>query len=184
MWLFNRGGEQPLRYNQIASMQKTVPKLVADIEFGSTIIPASLSGRPSLVAGFNNLFLLQDIVMMISLCSHSEYDIGKLFYSTLSSVSTISDFILRKVRGFLMVILLECTKMELLADGNEKPLSKKSKAKPSAFSRKSKGKTRNVKRPNPVPRSCADDFLCEKSLKVLFSSLMSFWIHNKFCGWF
>ncbi|KAM1140447.1 hypothetical protein ACFX19_041219 [Malus domestica] len=165
MWLFNRGGEQPLRYNQIASMQKTVPKRVADIEFGSSIIPASLSGRPSLVAGFNNLFLLQDIVMMISLCNHSEYDIGKLFYSTLSSVSTISDFILRKVRGFLMVILLECTKMELLADGNEKPLSKKSKAKPSAFSRKSKGKNRNVKRPNPVPRSCADDFLCEKSLK-------------------
>ncbi|PQM37288.1 uncharacterized protein Pyn_36362 [Prunus yedoensis var. nudiflora] len=139
MWLFNTGVEQPLRYNHNVFTRKTVPKLVADTEFGSSIIPASLSGESaSLVGAFNNLVLLQDIVVMISLCRHSEYDKGKLFYSTLSSISTISDFILRKVRGFLMVILLDCTKLELLAEG-DKSLPKKSKAKPSACSRKSKG---------------------------------------------
>lgn len=168
MWLFNTGVEQPLRYSHNVSTRKTVPKLVADTEFGSSIIPASLSGESaSLVGAFNNLVLLQDIVVMISLCRHSEYDKGKLFYSTLSSISTISDFILRKVRGFLMVILLDCTKLELLAEG-DKSLPKKSKAKPSAGSRKSKGRTRNMKRPSPGPRPCTDDFLCEKSLKVLF----------------
>lgn len=169
MWLFNTGMEQPLRYNHIVSMRKTVPKLVADTGFGSSIIPASLSGKPaSLADAFNNLFVLQDIIMMISLCRHSEYDKGKFFYSTLSSISTISDFILRKIRGFLMVLLLDCTKLELLAEGNEKCLPKKPKAKPSASSRKSKGRARNMKRPNPVPRSCTDDFLCETSAKVLF----------------
>lgn len=171
MWLFNTGVEQPLRYNHNVSTRKTVPKLVADTEFGSSIIPASLSGESaSLVSAFNNLVLLQDIVMMISLCRHSEYDKGKLFYSTLSSISTISDFILRKVRGFLMVILLDCTKLELLAEG-DKSLPKKSKAKPSACSRKSKGRTRNMKRPNSGPRPCTDDFLGEKSLKDLNCTL-------------
>lgn len=168
MWLFNTGMEQPLRYNHIVSMRKTVPKLVADAEFGSSIIPASLSGKPaSLADAFNNLFVLQDIIMVISLCRHSEYDKGKFFYSTLSSISTISDFILRKIRGFLMVLLLDCTKLELLAEGNEKCLPKKPKAKPSASSRKSKGRARNMKRPNPIPRSCTDDFLCETSAKDL-----------------
>lgn len=168
MWLFNTGVEQPLRYNHNVSRRTTVPKLVADTEFGSSNLPASLSGKPaSLAAAFNNLFVLQDLVTMISLCRDSEYDKGKLFYSTLSSISTISDFLLRKVRGFLMVILLDCTKMELLAEGNEKSLPKKSKTKPSSCNRKSKGKARNMKRSNPVPKSCADDVLCEKSLKVL-----------------
>ncbi|XP_061998329.1 uncharacterized protein LOC133715725 isoform X2 [Rosa rugosa] len=168
MWLANTGMEQPLRYNHNVSMRKTVPKLVADTEFGSSIIPASLSGKPaSLADAFNNLFVLQDIITMISLCRHNEYDKGKFFYSTLSSISTISDFILRKIRGFLMVLLLDCTKLELLAEGNEKCLPKKPKAKPSASSRKSKGRSHNMKRPNPVPRSCTDEFLCETSAKDL-----------------
>ncbi|XP_004308471.1 PREDICTED: uncharacterized protein LOC101305610 [Fragaria vesca subsp. vesca] len=168
MWLLNTGMEQPLRYNHIVSMRKTVPKLVADTEFGSSIIPASLSGKPaSLADAFNNLFVLQDIIKMISLCCNNEYDKGKFFYSTLSSISTISDFILRKLRGFLMVLLLDCTKLELLSEGNEKCLSKKTKAKPSASSRKSKGRASNMKRPNPVPMSCTDEVLCETSAKDL-----------------
>ena len=171
MWLLNTGMEQPLRYNHIVSMRKTVPKLVADTEFGSSIIPASLSGKPaSLADAFNNLFVLQDIIKMISLCRHNEYDKGKFFYSTLSSISTISDFILRKLRGFLMVLLLDYTQLELLSEGNEKCLSKKPKAKPSASSRKSKGRARYMKRPNPVPMSCTDEVLCETSAKVLFQS--------------
>ncbi|XP_050387104.1 uncharacterized protein LOC126803343 isoform X2 [Argentina anserina] len=168
MWLVNTGMEKPLRYNHIVSMRKTVPKLVADTEFGSSIIPVSLSGKPaSLADAFNNLVVLQDIIKMISLCRDNEYDKGKFFYSTLSSISTISDFILRKLRGFLMVLLLDCTKLELLAEGNEKCLSKKSKAKPNASNRKSKGKACNLNRPNPVPMSCTDDVLCETSAKDL-----------------
>ncbi|XP_030966508.1 uncharacterized protein LOC115987155 isoform X3 [Quercus lobata] len=52
-------------------------------------------------------------------------------------------------------------------EGIEKSLPYKSKEKPGACSRRKKGRTRNMKRGNPIPRSHLDDFPCEKSLKDL-----------------
>ena len=139
LWLFNTGVELPLRCNYAASTRKSVSTLAAGTEFGSTIIPASLSGKSSSVANtFNNLLVLQDIVRMTSFCGHSDYDEGKIFFSTLSSICTISDFILRRLRGLLMVLSLDCTKLELIAEGNDKPLPNKSKGKLGACNRNKK----------------------------------------------
>ncbi|KAL5539403.1 hypothetical protein UlMin_044722 [Ulmus minor] len=154
IWLFNTGAELPLRYNDIINTRKTVPTLPADAEFGSNLVPASRSGKPaSFSNALNSLFVLQDIVMMKSLCEDSICG-GRIFFSTLGSLCTVSDFILRKVRGFLMVISLDCTKLELIAEGNDRSSSNKTKGKIGACSRKKKGKARNGKKLNPVSVSC------------------------------
>ncbi|EYU30539.1 hypothetical protein MIMGU_mgv1a025631mg [Erythranthe guttata] len=80
----------------------------------------------------------------------------KLFYSSLDCVNSIADIILRKLRELLMVISLDCTKIELLGEGNKNSHAKKSTEKHVANNRKKKGKNRN-KKSNPVPRPCQDD---------------------------
>ncbi|KAF8379237.1 hypothetical protein HHK36_028669 [Tetracentron sinense] len=167
MWLFSEGAEQPLRYSSTLSCQRTIPALsAADAEFGLAIIPASVSGKPpSLANVFNGLLVLQDISAMILACLHSEYEKEKLFFSTLYSVHTISDGILRKLRGLLMVVSLDCTKLELLGEGNLNSPLNKSKEKLAVGNRRGKGKSRNMKRLNPVPRSAGADFSLEKPLE-------------------
>ncbi|XP_024032775.1 uncharacterized protein LOC112095306, partial [Morus notabilis] len=158
LWLFNTGLERPSRYKHTVNTRKTVSTLEADAEFGSNIVPASVSGKSaSLSNSLNSLFVLRDIVMTASLCQDSICDDkGKIFFSTLSSICTVSDFILRKVRGFLMVISLDCTKLELISEENVKSSPIKSKGKVSSCSRKKKGKTRNTKKLNPVEGGCVD----------------------------
>ena len=142
--------------------------MTVEAEFGSTIIPVTLSGKPtSVVNAFSSLLVLKDIIMIILSCQNSEYDAGKLFFSTLGSVCTISDCILRKLRGFLMVVSLDCTKLELLGEGIEKSLPNKSKEKLSACSRRKKGRSRNMKKVIPFLRSSLDDFPCNNFLEIL-----------------
>lgn len=184
LWLFNTGLERPSRYKHTVNTRKTVSTLEADAEFGSNIVPASVSGKSaSLSNSLNSLFVLRDIVMTASLCQDSVCDDkGKIFFSTLSSICTVSDFILRKVRGFLMVISLDCTKLELISEENVKSSPIKSKGKVSSCSRKKKGKTRNTKKLNPVEGGCVDSR--DKSPKVSSCPLFlegfaeAFYSHN------
>ncbi|XP_062091560.1 uncharacterized protein LOC133797618 isoform X2 [Humulus lupulus] len=174
LWLFNTGAERPMRYKySTVNTRKTIPALAADVEFGSNVVPASLSGKPaSLSNAFNSLFVLLDIVTMTAaLCQGSEYDKGKLFFSTMSSICTISDFILRKVRGFLMVISLDCTKLELITEENVKSSPIKSKGKVGACSNKKKGRTRSTKKLNLVSGGCVTVDSREKILKDLDCAL-------------
>ncbi|XP_057980849.1 uncharacterized protein LOC131166376 isoform X2 [Malania oleifera] len=163
MWAFSVGMEQPLRYNSFVSSQRTITAPSADVEFGSTIAPASVSGKITpLPQIFNGLLVLWDILTMLLSCQHSEYDKEKLFFSTLGSVSTISDCVLRKLRTFLMVISLDCTKIELLGEGTSKCPPNKMKENSGAGSRRKKRKTRNMKRVNPVSAFQGDNLTrCE-----------------------
>lgn len=173
LWLFNVGVERPLRYSYTVNRRKTIPTLVADAEFGSNFVPASLSGKPALLSNaLTSLFVLQDIVKMTSLHQDSEYDSAKIFFSTLSSICTVSDSILRKVRGFLMVISLDCTKLELIAEENLKSSPIKSKGKVGASSRKKKGRTHNAKKLNSVSGECVTVDSCDKSFKVSSCALL------------
>lgn len=67
-----------------------------------------------------------------------------------------------------MALSLDCTKLELTAEVNDKSLPNKSQGKLGACNRKKKGKTRNSEKLNAAPRSCLDVLPCDKSLKVLF----------------
>ena len=68
-----------------------------------------------------------------------------------------------------MVVSLDCTKLELLEEGNSNFPMKKSKEKIGAASRRKKGKTRNMKRLNPIPASSGEDAQLDKAIKVLLS---------------
>lgn len=167
-WLFNAGGGQLVKYKYYGSAQRTDHAVSDHVEVGSIMIPSSLSGRPKSFFNFSNgLFALQDILNIILSCQHGEYDTDEIFFSTLGSVSTISDCIFRKLRGLLMVVLLDFTKVELLGEGNLKSAPNKSKEKLGAGGRKKRARTRNTKK-NPVPLSCGDDSKSCEPLKVTF----------------
>ncbi|GAB4861927.1 hypothetical protein Ancab_037182 [Ancistrocladus abbreviatus] len=153
MWLFGKGAEQPQRYNHGVSSKR----FRRDAEFGLTMSIPSCSANPSsLVCVINDLLVLQDIVGMILVCDHGNYDKETLFFSSLDSVNTIWDSILRKLRGMLMVVSLDSTKLELLEDEELKVSLNKSKEKVGRASHKKKGKTRNFKKPNSTSRSEVD----------------------------
>ncbi|GLT84385.1 hypothetical protein SLE2022_026200 [Rubroshorea leprosula] len=169
MWLFNAGVmEQPIRYNYTDLSWETAPKLLPDAAFGVAIKSDTVYGKGTSLAGiFHHLLVLQDIMSVILSCQHSEYDIGKVHFSTLGSISTISDGLFRKLRGFLMVISLDCTKRELLGDESLRSSPNKSKEKVGASNRKKKGRSKNLKRQNPAPRSGVYEIKLEKPLKDL-----------------
>ncbi|XVF33541.1 hypothetical protein REPUB_Repub17cG0177500 [Reevesia pubescens] len=168
-WLFNAGAvERKMRYNYSEILMGTASKPPEDAEFGIIITSGSRSRKPtSLTNVFSSLFVLQDIVTVVLSCYDNECDIGKVFFSALGSISTICDSIFRKLRGFLMAISLDCTKLELLGEVNFNSSSDKSKDKISGGSRKKKGKSRNIKKKNPVLKTGMDGLPPEKPLKDL-----------------
>ncbi|KAH9788440.1 NTP transf 2 domain-containing protein [Citrus sinensis] len=166
MWLFNAGMKQSSRFYHSKSLQRTISTLSVDVECGLAISPASLSGIPaSLATVFSGLFVLQDITTMVLSSQHNEYDIEKIFFSSLRFVSTTTDCLLRKLRGLLMVVSLDCTKLELFGEGNFKSSPNKSKEKPSTIGRRKKCRACSTKRQNPLPKSALDELSLDKPPK-------------------
>ncbi|KGN56351.1 uncharacterized protein LOC101221970 isoform X3 [Cucumis sativus] len=156
MGLFSAEWNRPFRYNCTTSPPRSMLTSQADLHIDFNIIPDTHSGKPYLLSNiFRNLLVLQDIVTMVSSCLHDEYYKCNLFYSTLGSICAIPDCILRKLREFLMFISLDCTKFELLGEGNGKSFPSKSREQVGASSRRKKGKSR--KSQNPALRACVDD---------------------------
>lgn len=168
IWLYSAGVDKLLQYNCPASAQRTIRTITDDTEFGTVITPVTFCKKPAALArAFNSLFVLTDVNMMLASSLNIEYDIGTLFFSSLSSVCTISDCILRKIRGFLMAVSLDCTKLELLEEELDKSSSSKSKEKLSVSNRKKKGRTRSTKRQNPASKTPVGGISCENPHKVL-----------------
>lgn len=165
-WLFRAGVEESLRYTSTKSHRRITKATSVDAEFGS-ILPATDSSNPAPFANIvNSLFVLLDILTIVLSCRRQEYDEEKLFYSTVGSVSTIADCISRKLRGLLMVVSLDCIKLELLGEGNLRSPPNKCKEKLGAGSRKKKGRTRNPKRLNPAPMNHGGDCTFDEPVKV------------------
>ncbi|KAI9117830.1 hypothetical protein K1719_011245 [Acacia pycnantha] len=158
IWLYSTGIGQSLPYNYSASAERMIRIFPDDLEFGKSIRPPTFSRRPaSLDRAFNSLSVLQDLNKMMSLCCNSDYDIEKLFFSSLGSVCTISDCIIRKLRGFFMFISIDSTRLELLGEEPDKSSSSIAKEKLSNCGHKKKGRVRNSKKLNPVPKSRVND---------------------------
>ncbi|KAK6920321.1 polymerase, nucleotidyl transferase domain [Dillenia turbinata] len=144
-WLFSLG-ERPSTSN--VSFPQKIAALSADPEFCFPLIQPSVFKKipSSLCKSFNRLYVLQQIIAVISECGQNKYDKDKLFYSTLSSIGAITDSALRKLRGFLIAVSLESTKLELLGEGNTKSPSTQSKGKLCTSTPKKKGKAGNSKK--------------------------------------
>ncbi|XP_074354322.1 uncharacterized protein LOC141693199 isoform X2 [Apium graveolens] len=158
----------PLRYDKVVSDQRTICAPQGSLaDFNSTTTSASVSGMATSADNIcRSLYILQDISAMLLSCNHSsEHAYEELFFSSLGSVNSTSNFVFRKLRGLLMVVSVDYTKLELLEEVNGKCSTKKIKEKPSATSRRKKGKTRNTKKVSSVGSSI-DDPKLDKSSKV------------------
>lgn len=159
----------PSSYDKAVLRQKSsyVPQgSVAD--FNSTLTSGFVSGTASSSVEYicRCLSILQDISALLLSCNlSSEHANEELFFSSLGSVNSTSNFVFRKLRGLLMVVSLDCTKLELFEEVNGKCSTKKCTEKSSATSRRKKGKSRNTKKVSSV-RSSIDDPKLDNSSKV------------------
>ncbi|KAJ4951824.1 hypothetical protein NE237_028656 [Protea cynaroides] len=165
IWLCGGAAEKTVKDNDSASHQKTIlPNFGIDAEFCLVVLPAAISGKCTPFTNlFNGLLVLREMSAMILACQQNEYEKDKLFFSTLGSVHSISDCILRKVRDLLMVISSDCIKMELLGEGNMKSRMNKSEEKLGVGNRRRKRRGRNQKRQNLGGKSSRASFALEKS---------------------
>ncbi|XP_068669814.1 uncharacterized protein [Aristolochia californica] len=138
---FSAGSNRRLRHVPTALHERY------NVDFVLGIIPASVSGKPyQLANALSNLLVLRDISTMLSVCKLSKTENEKLFFSTLGSVSTVSDCILRRLRGVLMVVSSKYLQLELLRDESLKvPVNK-----PIG---KGKNRGQNLKKHNTIPKS-------------------------------
>ncbi|XP_058221627.1 uncharacterized protein LOC131331748 isoform X4 [Rhododendron vialii] len=166
-WLFSSGADRSMRFKSTMLPQRTIPTLPrTDGEICPSVRPASISGKPSSFANmFYGLSVLQEISSILLACQHGEFAKERVLFSSLPFVSTVSDCIFRKLRGLMMVVSLDCTKLELLEEVNSNLPMKKSKEKIGAASRRKKGRTRNIKSVNPIPRSSGDDARFDEAVK-------------------
>ncbi|KAF8020459.1 hypothetical protein BT93_G1006 [Corymbia citriodora subsp. variegata] len=166
LWAFSLEPHPSLKYNENVSLQRVAPELASDVEFGSMVMHNSISqGNSSFANVFNRLLVLQDAITLKS-CLESDFDSGKVFFSSLNTIGTISDCILAKLRGLLVIIYLECTKLELLGEESCNLLPNKSKEKHGASGHKKKGRPGNLKRLNSAGTPQKDHHLTDKSCKA------------------
>ncbi|XP_074272967.1 uncharacterized protein LOC141596656 [Silene latifolia] len=137
-------------------------------EFGLTSNLGEFSSKlpTSLVCAINRLIVLQAIIALAISPPLEDFDKEKIFFSSLGSVNSVSDVILRKIRGLLMVVSLDSTKFELLEEENRKTTITKSKEKSTATHRKKKGKNRNSKKSSTALKNSDSALVADKTLKV------------------
>ncbi|CAN4125884.1 unnamed protein product [Withania somnifera] len=167
-WLRSSMLEQPLWGKTTYSDRRNFVNLrVADARVSQSTCHASVFG---VSCSFNQLldclFMLKDISTVLFPCPRTACgspDSEKLFFSSLESINTLFDCMLRKLRGLLMIISLDCTKYELLEEENLNSLPKQSKEMLGASNRKKKGKNRKVKKSIPLPKPTTECLRLVKS---------------------
>ncbi|CAH9096509.1 unnamed protein product [Cuscuta europaea] len=159
MWHYSDIADQPFRYNNKLSYQESLANFSTTFECSlQNKIPTSLSQMPSsLICVLEGLSILQNISIMLFEFQHIYYERERLYFSSLESISSITDCILRKLRVLLMVISLECTKVELLEDVQIKPSLKKNKEKLGPSNTKKSRKNSKVEKKNHVSKLATND---------------------------
>ncbi|XP_051129424.1 uncharacterized protein LOC127250278 isoform X2 [Andrographis paniculata] len=154
-WSDGRDKRLPLCDSSILGRRDTGTFKGIGLKIGRKANTGQVSGSESpLDCIFSSLYILQVISTLLSTAQFGQCDIEGLFFSSLDTVNSISDVVLRKLREFLMVISLDCTKSELLGEGGTNPLKKPVNEKHATGNRKKKGKN---KKSNSIPRPCPDD---------------------------
>ncbi|XP_024009832.1 uncharacterized protein LOC18015150 isoform X2 [Eutrema salsugineum] len=158
MWLFNFSGGTA-REGRIETSAVSFCDMILE--------QTSLSRRPNrIVSNLSGLYLLQEYASFLILCQNGLVSVQSVFFSSLGSLTTLVDCILRKLRGFLMLISVDSVKLELLEEDTQKcSSSSSSKQRLASTSRKHKGKIRNMKKPTPDAKSDKTVNLSGKSIK-------------------
>lgn len=163
---FGLGEQQPLRYKN--HNKPTAAYLERRAEFGLASNQAMPSSRPpaALLHGINRLLVLQVVIDMALTFPNDDFGKEKIFFSSLDSVNSIADGILRKLRGLLMVASLDSTNLELLEEESQSNVANKSNEKQAATQRKKKGKNRSAKKFNLASSNCNNNSLLDNTVEV------------------
>ncbi|CAN6460803.1 unnamed protein product [Victoria cruziana] len=122
---------------------------------------ASTSQLPSRLASiFSGLFLLQEISDSLLDRQHHEVEMEKIFFSSLSSIHTLADNVLRRIREFILRLSSDFVKFELLEDKNVKPQTNKSVKKSDSGHAKGKRKGSRTKFSSQKKQSHLVDVSC------------------------
>ncbi|CAA7047309.1 unnamed protein product [Microthlaspi erraticum] len=153
LWLFNFGGG--------TSREGRTDTSAASF-FDMILKPDS-----TVASNLSALYLLQEFASLLISCQNGSVPLQSVFFSSLASLTTLADCILRKLRGFLMVASVDSVKLELLQDNTHKcSPSSSSKQSLGSTGRKKKGNPGNMNKPSTEkPKSNKNLILSEKSLK-------------------
>ncbi|KAF3780648.1 Non-canonical poly(A) RNA polymerase [Nymphaea thermarum] len=132
------------RHHTSPTWERTVRLLSgADPVFLDVASTSQLSSP--LASIFSELFLLQEISASLLGWQHHEVEMEKIFFSSLSSIHTLADNVLRRIREFLLRLSSDFVKFELLEDDNVKPQIDKSTKKSDSGHAKGKRKGNRTK---------------------------------------
>ncbi|XP_038970781.1 uncharacterized protein LOC103712263 isoform X2 [Phoenix dactylifera] len=150
--------ELQLRYGPTASWQRGKQSLSRrNPDLCLDIITAPSSRRPQTLAiCLNKLLVAQEISTFLTYWL-SEYEDKALFFSTVESVDTFSDCIIRKLRGLLMVVSINYINLELMGDVRLNAILYKSEEKSNVGCRRGKNKYRSSKKLSSIPKPSKDE---------------------------
>ncbi|MQL99556.1 hypothetical protein Taro_032283 [Colocasia esculenta] len=152
------GSKLPIRYGSNPCYQMASDLCCSiDPDFLLDVVPVSSGTKPCRLANhLNCLLVLKELSDIAVSCQNFECERETLLFSTFSSVYGVSDYILRRIRGFLMSLFTEYIKVELMGDSRlNEPLSKTEDTLAQGC-RKGKKKCRNLKRPCSTPKLSRD----------------------------
>ncbi|KAI3874820.1 hypothetical protein MKW98_019393 [Papaver atlanticum] len=140
--------------NERFERQSSIKIVSADSEFLPPRIQSPVSGKQNRWSKLCDcLSVLQEISSTTAECQHSDFENEKLFFSTMGSIHTTSDVLLRKFRGLLMVVSSDCIKLELLEGDNLSSPENKVAGKIGVGKKRGKGKNRNLGKPSHDSKS-------------------------------
>ncbi|XP_072977405.1 uncharacterized protein [Typha angustifolia] len=119
----------------------------------SISIPSS-GTHPNLPRYLKRLLVIQEISAFLT-CNHGHYEGKTLFFSTLGSAETVSDYVLRKLRGLLVIVSVNYINLELMGDMESKIIPK-NEGKSCVGSHKGKNKCRNSRKLDSGPMLSKD----------------------------
>ncbi|PKA60674.1 DNA polymerase sigma subunit [Apostasia shenzhenica] len=133
-----------LRYGAISSWQRAKQAFLRkDVDFGLDFVTIASSNIPNRLAMFlNKLLVVHDISNMYLLWQPNKIEYDKLFFSSFSSVLTISHHIMRKLERTLIAVHADIINHELVED-----------SKLRIACRKGKGKSQSSKKSYTVPKA-------------------------------
>lgn len=149
-----RGSNKKERYKYLKQCE-TRSSVVQNSEFNSLVFSTQYSRSNTFRDFVKGLLLLQDIYTVSRCC---ESDKEKLYFSNFDSVNSSLDSIFRKIRGLLMAVSLQFTRMQLLDEGNKTDTrATKCKVKAVPGNRRKKGRPGDAKRPDLVSEFQGDE---------------------------
>ncbi|KAG1360849.1 hypothetical protein COCNU_09G003120 [Cocos nucifera] len=156
--------ELQLRYGPTASWQRAKQSLSRrNPDLCLDIITAPSSRRPRTLAICLNMLLVVQEISTFLTCWFSEYEDELLFFSTLESVDTFSDCIIRKLRGLLMAVSINYINLELMGDVKLNAILHKSEEKCNVDCRRGKNKCRSSKKLSCIPKPSKVDSTLHKT---------------------